>query len=537
MRFSTNILLLIVLALVGGLTPTLSYAQSRVNSEEIRQLSKFNKIYGYVVGTYVEEIDMQPLVEKAIESMLSELDPHSSYIPAKDMQHVQEQLEGEFSGIGVEFNLLRDTIMVVNTIAGAPAESVGVRPNDRIITIDGENVVGMKRADVPSKLRGKTGSKVLVGVVRHGTEGVLEFEITRNKIPINTLDAAYEIAKGIGYVKINRFGRTTVEEFKKATSALGRLDGIILDLRGNGGGLLDQAIGLASHFLAEGTEVVSTEGRAVPKQVYRAQKGGCFTKGAVVVLVDEISASASEIVAGALQDWDRGVVVGRPSFGKGLVQRQVVLNDGSALRLTVARYHTPTGRVIQRPYVEGKREEYFKAQRERLVAQGTAADTVKIEELPMYKTLRNGRTVRGGGGITPDVVVERDTVEMTPYLVKIVGRGVTSEFIYEYLDANRDSLKNNYPAFDQFRDKFQVSESMLAAIVDKATTKGVEVNSDEYERSKSFISRQVKAMIARNLFSESAYYEIMNAEGDSVLEEGVRIAINWDKTGRKILGY
>ena len=228
-----------MLALVGGLTPTLSYAQSRVNSEEIRQLSKFNKIYGYVVGTYVEEVDMQPLVEKAIESMLSELDPHSSYIPAKDMQHVQEQLEGEFSGIGVEFNLLRDTIMVVNTIAGAPAESVGVRPNDRIITIDGENVVGIKRADVPSKLRGKTGSKVLVGVVRHGTEGVLEFEITRNKIPINTLDAAYEIAKGIGYVKINRFGRTTVEEFKKATSALGRLDGIILDLRGNGGGLLD----------------------------------------------------------------------------------------------------------------------------------------------------------------------------------------------------------------------------------------------------------------------------------------------------------
>jgi carboxyl-terminal processing protease len=187
--------------------------------------------------------------------------------------------------------------------------------------------------------------------------------------------------------------------------------------------------------------------------------------------------------------------------------------------------------------VEGKREEYFKAQRERLVAQGTAADTVKIEELPMYKTLRNGRTVRGGGGITPDVVVERDTVEMTPYLVKIVGRGVTSEFIYEYLDAHRDSLKSSYPAFNQFRDKFQVSESMLAAIVDKATAKGVELNSDEYERSKSFISRQVKAMIARNLFSESAYYESMNAEGDSVLEEGVRIAINWDKTGRKILGY
>lgn len=527
----------ILLALSVAVVPFFAFAQSRPKSEDVRQLSKFNKIYGYVVGTYVEEVDMQPLVDKAIESMLTELDPHSSYIRAKDMQHVQEQLEGEFSGIGVEFNLLRDTILVVNTIAGAPAESVGVRPNDRIVTIDGENAVGMKRADIPSKLRGKRGSKVLIGVVRHGTEGVLEFEITRNNIPLNTLDAAYEIAKGVGYVKINRFGRTTVDEFQKATSALGKLNGIILDLRGNSGGLLEQAIGLASHFLTEGTEVVSTEGRAMPKQVYHAHKGGYFSKGAVVVLVDEFTASASEIVAGALQDWDRGVIVGRPSFGKGLVQRQVTLNDGSALRLTVARYHTPTGRVIQRPYEEGKREEYFKAQRERLIAQGAAADTVAIAEMPTYKTLRNERTVRGGGGITPDVIIERDTVEVTPYLIKIIGRGVTAEYLYEYLDANRDLLKRDYPTFEQFREKFQVSDDMLAAVAGKASAKGVEPNSVEYERSKSFVRRQLKALIARNLFSESAYYEILNSEGDSVLDEGVRIATNWDKTGKKILGY
>ena len=528
---------MVMLALVVTLAPTFALAQSRGGHDDMQQLSKFNKFYGLLSGAYVDEVDMQPLIEKAIESVLSELDPHSSYIPAKDMQRVQEQIDGEFSGIGVEFNVLRDTILVVNTIAGAPAESVGVRPGDRIVTIDGENAVGMKRADVPSKLRGKTGSKVRVGVVRHGTEGVLEFEITRNKIPNNTLDAAYEIAKGIGYVKINRFGRTTIDEFQRATSQLGKLNGLVLDLRGNGGGLLDQAIGLASHFLPEGSEVVSTEGRAVPPHVYRARKGGYFTKGAVVVLMDETSASASEIVAGALQDWDRGVIVGRPSFGKGLVQREVTLNDGSAVRLTIARYHTPTGRVIQRPYEKGKREEYYKAHRERLVASGKAADTVGLAELPTYKTLRNGRTVHGGGGITPDVVIEPDTMEFTHYLVKITGKGVIAESLYEYLDTNRDALVVQYPTFEQFRDGFVVSDEMLKTITSKGAAKGVEMVHEEFLRSKSFMKRQFKALVARNLFSESAYYEILNSEGDSILNEGVRIVSEWNKLGKPILGY
>lgn len=526
----------ILLALLVAVVPFFAFAQSRANSEEMRQLSKFNKFYSYLAGLYVDDVDMQPLVEKAIESMLTELDPHSSYISAKDMQRVQEQLDGEFSGIGVEFNVLRDTILVVNTIAGAPAESVGVRPNDRIVTIDNENVVGIKRTDVPSRLRGKTGSKVRVGIVRHGTEGVLEFEITRNKIPINTVDAAYEIAKGVGYVKINRFGRTTVEEFQQAVSSLGRLHGLILDLRGNGGGLLDQAIGLASHFLPEGAEVVSTEGRAVPQQVYRARKGGYFVNDAVVALIDETSASASEIVVGALQDWDRGVVVGRPSFGKGLVQRQVMLNDGSAVRLTVARYHTPTGRVIQRPYENGKRDDYYKAQRARLIASGRAADTVGLAELPTYKTLRNGRTVRGGGGITPDVTIAPDTLEITPYLIKITGRGVVAEYLYEYLDAHRDILVGQYPTFEKFRDGFVTTDAMLDEVVSKASAKGVEMNAEEFERSKSFVKRQLKALLARNLFSDSAYYEILNSEGDSVLNEGVRIVTDWARTGKKILG-
>ena len=527
----------VMLALVVTLAPTFALAQGRVQNEDLFQLSKLNKFFGLVASSYVDEVDMQPLVEKAIESMLTELDPHSSYISAKDMQRVQEQLDGEFSGIGVEFNVLRDTVLVVNTIAGAPAESVGVRPGDRIVTIDGENAVGMKRSDVPTRLRGKTGTKVRIGVVRHGTEGLLEFEITRNKIPVNTVDAAYEIAKHIGYVKINRFGRTTVDEFQRSVSSLGRLEGLILDLRGNGGGLLDQAIGLASHFLPEGAEVVSTEGHSVPQQIYRARKGGYFAKTAVVVLVDESSASASEIVAGALQDWDRGVIVGRPSFGKGLVQRQVVLNDGSAVRLTIARYHTPTGRVIQRPYENGKREEYYKAQRERLVASGKAADTVGITELPSYKTLRNGRTVRGGGGITPDVIIAPDTTEFTPYLVKVTSKGVIAEYLYNYLDSHRDHLLAEYPTLDKFKSGFIVAETILAEITAKASTQGVEMVDEEYLRSKSFMARQFKALVARNLYSDSAYYEIINSEGDSVLNEGVRIVTNWNSVAKPILGH
>jgi carboxyl-terminal processing protease len=308
-------------------------------------------------------------------------------------------------------------------------------------------------------------------------------------------------------------------------------------LRGNGGGLLDQAVGLASHFLPENSTIVTTEGRAVPQQIYRAHRGGLFTKCAVVVLVDETSASASEIVAGAIQDWDRGVVVGRPSFGKGLVQRQVILNDGSAVRLTVARYHTPTGRVIQRPYENGKREEYYKAQRDRLVANGKAADTVALAEQPIYKTLRNGRSVSGGGGITPDVVISADTMEVTPYLIKIVGKGVVADYLYDYLDANRDQLKSNYPTFEQFRDGFEVSDEVLSAIVEKGAVQGVEVVAEELARSKSFIKRQFKSLVARSIFSESAYYEIINSEGDSVLNEGVRIVTHWDKVARPLLGY
>ena len=389
------------------------------NEDDARQFQKLAQVFRYLSGLYVDEVEMKPVVEGAITGMLEELDPHSAYIGAEEMKGVQESFDGEFSGIGVEFNVLRDTVIVVNTIAGGPAERVGVRANDRIVRIDTLDVVGMSRTDVPKHLRGKTGTKVGIDVVRHGTPGRLHFVIVRDKIPLNTVDASYLAGEGIGYIKVNRFGRTTMDEFTEAYRKLGRPEGLILDLRGNGGGLLEQAIGMAGFFLPRGAVIVSTEGRAVPASSFRAQTNGEDLKGRLVVLIDESSASASEIVAGAVQDWDRGVVVGRPSFGKGLVQRQIGLSDGSAVRITVARYHTPSGRVIQRPYEKGKRREYYL---DHLRRYDDAARDSLDAAAPAYRTLRTGRTVYGGGGIRPDILVEADTAGFSNYYGRLARR-------------------------------------------------------------------------------------------------------------------
>ena len=414
------------------------------NEDDARQFQKLAQVFRYLSGLYVDEVEMKPVVEGAITGMLEELDPHSAYIGAEEMKGVQESFDGEFSGIGVEFNVLRDTVIVVNTIAGGPAERVGVRANDRIVRIDTLDAVGMSRTDVPKHLRGKTGTKVGIDVVRHGTPGQLHFVIVRDKIPLNTVDASYLAGEGIGYIKVNRFGRTTMDEFTEAYRKLGRPEGLILDLRGNGGGLLEQAIGMAGFFLPRGAVIVSTEGRAVPASSFRAQTNGEDLKGRLVVLIDESSASASEIVAGAVQDWDRGVVVGRPSFGKGLVQRQIGLSDGSAVRITVARYHTPSGRVIQRPYEKGKRREYYL---DHLRRYDDAARDSLDAAAPAYRTLRTERTVYGGGGIRPDILVEADTAGFSNYYGELIRRGIVADFVGDWLDGSRDSLSRRYASF------------------------------------------------------------------------------------------
>ncbi len=474
-----------------------------------KQLQKLVQFYRYLVGFYIDEVDSEQLVEDAIGKMLLELDPHSTYIDADEMKGVREDFDGSFSGIGVEFRVMDDTIHVVNTIAGGPSAEVGIMPNDRIITIDGQSVIGIEQAAVPKLLRGKEGTKVELEVARHGEPKPLGFTIVRRQIPINTIDAAYMITPKTAYIKVNRFARKTMEEFRDAMNSMPQAKQLILDLRGNGGGLIEPAIEMASYFLPKGAAVVSTEGRAIPAQTYAARRDGDFMKGKVVVLIDETSASASEIVSGALQDWDRATIIGRPSFGKGLVQRQIPMVDGSAVRLTVARYHTPTGRVIQRPFEKGKREEYYANLSKRLTGNYTL-DSMALDTLPKYKTLIKGRTVYGGGGIMPDITTPIDTSNYTNYWAELSRRGVLAEYVVKYLDTHRSEIESQYATDDTFVAQFEVGDEMIEALAAFAEQKGIARRDEELAISREAIAEIVKGLIAQRLWDTTAYFKVIN---------------------------
>lgn len=507
--------ILLALTLSLGATAQSTATETQVKADPSQQLQKLVQFYRYLVGFYIDEVDSGKLVEDAIVKVLSELDPHSTYIDTEEMTGVREDFDGSFSGIGVEFRVMDDTVRIVNTIAGGPSADVGILPNDRIVKVNGESIVGVKQTEVPKLLRGKEGTKVDIEVVRHGVAEPLGFTIVRRQIPINSVDAAYMITPQTAYIKVNRFARKTMDEFVEAMDKMPNAKQVILDLRSNSGGLIEPSIEMAGYFLPKDREVVSTEGRVIPKESYKARKGGVFTRGEVIVLIDEFSASASEIVSGALQDWDRATIIGRPSFGKGLVQRQIPMVDGSAVRLTVARYHTPTGRVIQRPFENGKREEYYANLTKRL-SEELPLDSATLDSLPKYRTLIKGRKVYGGGGIMPDIIVKSDTSDYSDYWAELSRRGILAEFVVDYLDMHRSELESQFPTDDQFVEEFEVGDEMIESLVVFAEGRGIARNDEELAISRRSIAEITKALIAQRLWDSTAYFKVVNRTNNIV---------------------
>lgn len=489
--------------------------------------NKINNVLYFIEKSYVDTVNKDAIVESAINNILQSLDPHSYYLSARDFNEANDPLMGSFDGIGIEFRLQKDTIIVLNVISGGPSEKVGLNAGDRIIEVDKKNVANKKisNTDVVGILKGKKGTKVEVGVQRRNAAGLLYFTITRDKIPTYSVDIAYEISPAIGYMKISKFSATTIKEFKNALAKLidKGMQKLILDLRGNGGGFLDAAISLADEFLEKDKLVVFTQGRTRPKAESFATKAGNFEHGDLVILIDEWSASASEILAGAVQDNDRGIIIGRRSFGKGLVQEQINLGDGSAIRLTIARYYTPAGRCIQRHYSKNV-EEYYQEFYERIITEDSDSVQKKNEDTILYKTL-SGRIVHGGGGITPDIIVKNDTSGWSRYLNALLSKNVIAQYAFNYADKNRNMLKKQYTDSKKFVKGFQVSDIMLNELINYGAQSGVPIDKLGFAQSKELMRYQLKALIGRHIFNNEGFYPVLN-QHDNVIEKALEVLKN-----------
>ena len=502
----------------------------KLNNEAIRKLQMAEFA---IANLYVDSVDENKLVEEAIIKMLAQLDPHSTYNDAEEVKKMNEPLQGNFEGIGIQFQMIEDTLLVVQPVSNGPSEKVGILAGDRIVAVNDSAIAGVKMSteDIMSRLRGPKNSEVKLTVVRRGVNETLYFTVKRDKIPILSLDAAYMIQPKTGYIRINRFAATTAEEFTQALKELQKkgMKDLILDLQGNGGGYLNAAIDLANEFLQQKDLIVYTEGRTSRRSNFYSKGNGNFKNGRLIVLVDEYSASASEIVTGAIQDWDRGVVVGRRTFGKGLVQRPIDLPDGSMIRLTIARYYTPSGRCIQKPYdktakLDGGRsggEENLEKYNQELIdrfnhGELMHADSIHFPDSLKYQTKKLARTVYGGGGIMPDFFVPIDTTQYTDYHRNLVAQGVAIKTTMKFIENHRKELKNKYKKFDTFNEKFEIGDEILNDMLATAEKEKIEFNEEQYKKSLPLIKTQLKALIARDLWDMNEYFQVMNTTNNSV---------------------
>ena len=497
---------------------------------------KLGTVLYLIDNFYVDTTNIDKVTEDAIVAALKELDPHSAYISKKDVDKANEPLVGSFEGIGVTFQLIRDTITVISPVAGGPSEKVGIMAGDKFIKIDGEESFGKKIDNeyVQKHLRGKKGTKVTVSVKRGNDPELIDFEITRDKIPLNSINAAYMLDKHVGYIKLDRFAQESTQEFKDAFTKLQAqgMESLIFDLRGNTGGYLNTAIELVDQFLDENKLIVFTEGIHSPRQEWKSKAAGLYTKGKLVVLIDEGSASASEILSGAIQDHDRGVVIGRRSFGKGLVQRPFNLPDGAQIRLTTSRYHTPSGRCIQRPYEKGV-EDYAKEMTKRLEhGEYYHADSIHFPDSLKYKT-DGGRTVYGGGGIMPDLFIPVDTAYNSKLYTNLVRKGALSRFTTDYSLKHREEMRKQYPDFEQFNKDFVVSQDLVDGLKAAAEEAKVKWDDEQFKHSEKFILLQMKALIARNVWETQEYYRVMASE-DAGVQKALEI-LGDEKAYKKFL--
>jgi len=519
-KFSVYIPVLLAIALVTGIFIGNRLTRNSGNNlTAMSKVSKLDAIVDLIQNAYVDSISTDTLIEKTIPQLLKNLDPHTVYIPAKELTGVEEEMRGDFGGIGVQFSVQNDTVMVVDVVLGGPSSQVGIMPGDRIVTVNDTLLAGkgLKNEKVLSKLRGQKGTKVNVGIKRKGKKDLIPFVITRGEIPIYSVDVSYMIDPTTGYMKVSRFGEKTYDEFMDGIKKLDKqgMKNVIIDLRGNPGGYLNAVIRMLNEFLDKGELIVYTQGYSQARKTYQADSRGTYRDKGIIVLIDDFSASASEIFAGAIQDNDRGWIIGRRSFGKGLVQEQIPFNDGSAVRLTVARYYTPSGRCIQKPYDKGN-DEYYKDIMERAIhGEFQKADSIHFSDTLKYHTLK-GRVVYGGGGIMPDFFVPADTSGYSNYYSKITQKGLIYQFALDYADSKRKEL-SKFTTSTDFENYFQKTD-VLKLLVEFAEKKGLKSNSSDLKISSKIIDNQLKAYIARNIIGESGFYPIIKNIDKSLLE-------------------